>query len=250
MTRSTQTGARCPESRTRSESGRVARGRLFGIGLALLLGALPAAAQMPALVAGMLDNGLADAEQRCAYTRFTDSDSGTRTERFDPALPGDPWTLLSMDGAPPTPEELQRYARKAEERADRRHPLAFDLRSMVDPEGWQLRAETHAEAVFEFRLRPNEDLGERLVDKVRGTLVVDRQRQQPVHIRIENVEPAYVAPLVRIARYAQDLRFRWEEQLGVSVLANVETHRRGRALGLKSLHQDKQVRYFDYECRR
>lgn len=244
MTRSTPTGARFPSSLRTTEFG-----HRLGAALVLLLCALPAAAELPTLVARMLDQGLADADTRCAYTRFTDGDSGTRTERFDPVRPGDGWTLLTMDGAPPSEDDLRRYAGKAEERAERRHPLAFDLRSMVDPQGWQLRAETHTEAVFEFRLRPTDELGERLVDKVRGTLVVDRARQQPLHIRIENTEPAYVAPFVRIARYAQDLRFRWHEELGVSVLVEVETHRRGRALGLKSLHQDKQVRYFDYACR-
>jgi hypothetical protein len=206
-------------------------------------------AQMPPLVAKVLANGVPDAASRCAYTRRSADEDGSKTERYDPAGPAGGWTLLTVDDRAPTEAELRRYAAKQEKREDRRHPLAFDLRTMVDPDGWRLRTETHAEAAFEFLLRPNDELDERVIDKVLGTLVVDRQRLQPVHVRIENVAPAYVAPLVRIARYSQDMRFRWHDELQVAVLAEVETHRRGRALGFRSLHQDRLVRYYDYACR-
>ena len=207
------------------------------------------AAETPELVKAMLNNAPAAAERRCSYTRIRIGDDGreTKRERYDAGDLETPWELLQVDGRVPTEGELRRYAREADDR-DRRHPLAFDLRSMVDTEHWGLRSEDQTEAVYEFRLRPTEELDERLVGKVLGTLVVDKVRRQPLRITIENEEAAYIAPFVRVADYLQTMSFRWDEAVGASVLTETETRWRGRALGLKPLRKHKQVRYTDYRC--
>lgn len=212
---------------------------------ALVVLGLPAAAAVPQPVAQMLDNAPAAAESRCSYTRIRIGDE-VRRERYV-AGQEPPWTLLSVDGNPPTSVELRHYARGQEER-DRRHPLAFDLRGMVDPEHWRLRDRDGDEAVYEFRLRPNEDLDESLVDKVRGTLIMDAASHQPVRIVIENTEAAYIAPFVRVAEYRQQLDFEWNDAVGAAVLTQTETRVRGRAVGFKVLRRDKLVRYTDYAC--
>ncbi|MDZ7669409.1 MAG: hypothetical protein U5Q16_08295 [Gammaproteobacteria bacterium] len=214
-------------------------------GVAALL--TPAAdAETPAAVVAVLDNAPRAAEHRCSYTRIR-NDEDQRRERYraghDP-----PWQLLAMDGREPSEEELRRYAQGADDR-DRRHPLAFDLRAMVSPDGWRLVEETPSEAIYEFRLRPNEDLDEGLVDKVRGTMVVDTVRDQPISISIENTEPAYVAPLVRIASYHQRLSFRWSDAVGASVLTEAVTRWHGRALGFRRINKYKHVIYEGYQCR-
>lgn len=216
------------------------------VGACLAGGAV--AGQTPELVKAMLENAPASAEARCSYTRTRVEGDQSRRERFQAEDVEAPWKLLSVDGRDPRPGEMREYTRQAGER-DRRHPLAFDLRGMVDPAHWYRVSETAEQVTFRFRLRPNDDVDERLVDKVQGTLVVDRQRQQPVRIRIENTEPAYVAPLVRVAEYRQDMEFRWDEAVGAAVLSRTETHLRGRALGLKALREHKVVRYSDYQCR-
>lgn len=208
---------------------------------------MPAAAEAPLMVKTMLDNAPAAAERRCSYTRTRIEGGDSKRERYDATNPDEPWTLVRVNGREPNPAQLRRYARKADDR-DRQHPLDFDLRDMVDPDHWELVSETPTEAVFRFRLRPNEDLDERLVAKVRGTLVVDKVRLQPVRITIENTEPAYVAPLVRIAEYTQEMRFEWDEAIGASVLTERETEMRGRALGLRPLREHKIIRYTDYSC--
>lgn len=208
---------------------------------------MPAAAEAPQLVKTMLDNAPVAAERRCSYTRTRIEGDEVRRERYDATNPAEPWKLVEVNGREPTPGQLRRYARKAEDR-DRQHPLDFDLRDMVDPNHWELVREAPTEAVFRFRLRPNEDLDERLVDKVRGTLVVDKVRLQPVRITIENTEPAYVAPLVRIADYKQEMRFQWDEAIRASVLTERETEMRGRAVGVRPLREHKIIRYTDYSC--
>lgn len=212
---------------------------------ALFAATLPAAAAVPQPVAQMLDNAPAAAESRCSYTRIRIGDE-VRRERYV-AGQEPPWTLLSVDGSPPTSVELRHYARGQEER-DRRHPLAFDLRSMVDSEHWRLRERNGDEAVYEFRLRPNEDLDESLVDKVLGTLIMDTANHQPVRIVIENTDSAYVAPFVRVAEYRQQLDFEWSDVVGAAVLTQTETRVRGRAVGFKVVRRDKLVRYTDYTC--
>jgi hypothetical protein len=205
-------------------------------------------AELPPLVVAMIDNMPVDADERCSYSRTRIGDDGTRIERFRADRPDAPWALVNIDGRPPTVGETLAYSRKAEDR-DRRHPLAFDLRSMVSEEGWQLRSESADQTVFEFRLRPTEELDERLVAKVVGTLVVQKSHPQPVHISITNTEPAYVAPLIRVADYSQQLSFRWNDSVGLSVLSQVETTMRGRAAGLKTLRRHKLVLYGDYLCK-
>jgi hypothetical protein len=203
-------------------------------------------AEIPGPVARMLANAPVDAEARCSYTRFRLGDE-VREERFQAGTDATPWTLVSVDGDAPSTVEQRHYERGQEDR-DRRHPLAFDLRDMVDPEHWELLEEAGEQAVYGFRLRPNEDLDETLVDKVLGTLVLDTVREQPVRIVIENTEPAYVAPFVRVAEYRQQLDFEWNDAIGAAVLTRRETVMRGRALGLKLLRKDKLVRYQDYHC--
>lgn len=212
-------------------------------------GAAPArsAADAPTLVKAMLDNAPEAAESRCSYTRTRIEDGDSRRERYHAGDVVSAWELVRMNDREPTDAELRRYVRKGEHR-DRRHPLDFDLRGMVDADHWRLRSESETEAVFEFRLRATEDLDERLVDKVLGTLVMDKVRLQPVRIRIDNTQPAYVAPLVRVAEYSQEMRFRWEPTVGAAVLAETETRWRGRAVGLKVLKRHKLVRYSDYQC--
>lgn len=214
----------------------------------LLILSAAQAAEMPGLVAAMLANAPMAAESRCGYTRLAIDEDGSKLERFDPSASGDPWTLLAIDDRHPGPRELRRYAEKSEKRADRHHPLAFDLRDMVQARSWTRVSETDDEAVFNFRLRPDEELDESLVDKVLGTLTVDRHRAQPKRIVIEAVGPAFVSPVVRIAAYRQELRFDWNDSVGAAALTERVTHRRGRALGIRSLRKDKRVIYADYAC--
>ena len=206
------------------------------------------AATTPALVAEMLANAPMAAENRCGYVRYATDEDGSTLERFDPSGDNGLWTLLAIDDRQPAPRELHRYADKAEKRATRRHPLGFDLTDMVQDNSWALVSETEDEAVYSFRLKPDEDLDEDLVEKVLGTLILDKHRVQPRRILVEASGPAYVAPMVRIAAYRQELRFSWNDSVGAAALAEKITHRRGRALGLRSLRKDKRVLYSDYEC--
>jgi hypothetical protein len=208
-----------------------------------------AAGPQPPEVARLLGNGVGNAEQRCAYTRVRSDSDSLKIERYDPADPDAPWTLLQLDGREPSSGDLRRYAQRADSRSDRQHPLAFDPTTMVRPGSWELHADKGVERTYHFKLAPFEELTERLADKALGTLVIDRKNGRLLQIRIENVEPTYVAPLVRITSYAQELRFERDPKLGKDVLVMRITHLRGRAAGMKQLKDDRVVRYEDYVCR-
>jgi hypothetical protein len=211
----------------------------------------PAAAQdtsEPPLVTAALNSMPADAVQRCAYTRVSIEDDEVEVERYDPGKGDAPWTLLEIDGQPPTAAELRRYAGRAENRRDRNHPMDLQIRDMVDPSSWTLRNGDDTLAEFEFRLRPHGELTERLADKVMGTFIIDKRWQQPVRLRLQSTEAASIAPFVRIDHYAEDMRFRYDDGVGTAVLAERHTERRGRALGVKSLNRNKTFRYEDYAC--
>jgi hypothetical protein len=202
----------------------------------------------PEEVAAILNGALPMAEQRCAYTRVRSDADSLKIERYDPANPDAPWTLLNLDGRDPTAADLRRYVQRAESRSDRRHPLSFDPRDMVRPGSWELRSQNGQEIAYQFRLKPFEELNERLAEKAIGTLVLNRADGRLLRIRIENTEPAYPAPFVRITAYAQEMRFEHDEAIGSDVLVKAVTHLRGRALGVRSLNDDRVIRYEDYVC--
>jgi hypothetical protein len=213
-----------------------------------LLGHTATAAPPPEPVSAVLREGLPMAEERCAYTRIRSDADSLKIERYDPSNPAAPWTLLNLDGHEPTPADLRRYVQRAENRSDRHHPLAFDPRALVRPDSWELRSDNGEEVAYQFRLQPFEDLSARLAEKAIGTLVMSKDDGRLLRIRIENTEPAYPAPLVRINEYAQELRFEHDEAIGADVLVQAVTHLRGRALGMKSLRDDRVIRYEDYVC--
>jgi hypothetical protein len=207
-----------------------------------------AAAGTPAQVAAVLTEPLPGAEQRCAYTRTRSDADSLKIERYDPADASGPWSLLNRDGHEPTAAELRRYRATSGNRSDRRHPLAFDPRDMVHPSSWRLQSDGGDEVVWEFRLRPFEELDERMAEKAIGTLALSKSDGRLLRIRIENTAPAFPAPFVRITSYAQELRFARDEAIGADVLVETVMHLRGRATGLKSLAEDRVISYDDYVC--
>ena len=204
--------------------------------------------QMPALVSAALGERPADPEHRCAYTRTRIEDDHSKSERFHPDDSKTPWTLEAVNGRPPTEAERRRFAKDAGEH-DRAHPLGFDLEAMVLPGSWQELRQNDRQAVFQFKLRPTDDIPARVADKAVGTLVVDKSRPQPVRATIENTGSASIAPFVRVNDFSQKLRFHWDEDLHTPVLAEMETRWQGRAFGLKKLGKHETLRYSDYVCR-
>jgi hypothetical protein len=223
------------------------------VSLALLLAGLAIAADLvraeePKLVSKVIDAMPADAEARCAYTRVSLEDGSSDVERYDPSDGRPFWTLLSVNDQPPGEAALRRYAGREENRSDRNHPMDLDIREMVDSASWRLASDDGQLVEFEFRLQPHGDLTERMVERVRGSFVIDKAARQPIRLRIENTESANVAPFVRISRYVEDIRFHYDEGIGAAVPVERRTERGGRALGLKSLDRIKIFRYEDYVC--
>jgi hypothetical protein len=198
----------------------------------------------------MLKNAPMTAGERCGYTRQSIRGNESKRERFDPSRGKTAWTLLSVNGRPPSAKVLRNYAENAEDRIDRQHPLAFDLESRVQSDSWSLVSETDDEAVFSFRLSldEDEDIDMRLLDKINSTLTLDKRTAQPKRVLIESTGPASLAPLVVIRAYRQEYLFDWNDAVGAAALKEKITHRRGSAAGIRSLDKDKRVLYSDYEC--
>jgi len=215
----------------------------------LLLGSGGVLAEPPALVSAMLANAPTALADRCGYTRESTNNNESKVEHFDPSRGDAPWTLLSVNGRPPSAELLESYADGAEKRLDRQHPLEFDLLGRVEPDTWALVRESEDEAVFSFRLRldPDENLDVRLLDKISSTLTLDKHGLQPKRVLIESTGEASVAPMVRITQYRQEFLFVWNDAVDAAALAEKATRRRGKA-AFKSLNQDKRRVYSNYEC--
>lgn len=84
-----------------------------GLTLVILLGVGPATAAMPDYVRAALGKFSAEVPAGWAYTLTTvRNDRDRTTARFDPAKPlEEQWTLLQLNGRPPTAKEVAQYAR-------------------------------------------------------------------------------------------------------------------------------------------
>ena len=130
---------------------------------ALSLGFCPAAAAQPAsgdLQQRLLAQAKSSRAEDFAFTRTVHSQSDfgekknevVRVERFDPSKPAeDRWTLVSVDGAPPTEDAAKKYR---SESAKRVVPGYWRLAAYFGTPA-QTRTDSRGRTVFEFRKIPS-----------------------------------------------------------------------------------------------
>lgn len=184
------------------------KGRYSILGLFVGAAWMHAATEPPLLVQAM-DAWLGERDHWAFTQRAVEYDDGRpreRLERYDPSRPGDArWTLLAIDGRPPTPEQQAAWAKK-KFRKPRRHfdtPIGdyFDFRQAT------VVGETATSVRYEVPLRRDKRwLFE--TDKLHVVVTVNKETRGLEHLTANVREPVKVLlGIARITDGGMDLNF-------------------------------------------
>jgi len=216
------------------------------LGLLLLIGPTsPSTAELPTLVQSALARGAGSAGG-WGYTMSTVEYGVTTVERFDPDAADGGWTLVSVDGKPPSKKQLKKYAAKSGTRESRDHPGEIDFADIVDPDSIALVAESTRSATFRFKPAPDEsgddDPTSAFLD---GTLFVDKTGPFVDSLELANTDPFSAATGVKIHRMRVRMEF-VHDRRGRVVLSELSQSVEGRLFGMKSINQASTVTYSEF----
>lgn len=177
----------------------------------------------------------------CSYTLHSnDEQRGAVSERFDPYFENEnPWSLIQIDGAQPTVDQLDSYQPIARER----HPaiLQFDL---IDRSTLESLSVVANRANYKFRIRP--EYSQALSANTEGTMVVNLFTEELSEIRIVAPEPFRINGLTKIERFDQFMRFNYEPLVG-PVMELLVVRIGGRTMGEK-FESSINLEFDDFDC--
>ncbi len=156
-----------------------------------------------------VENWLGERDHWAFTQRAVEYDGDTpreRLERYDPSLPGDArWTLLAIDGRPPTADQRAAWAKKK----FRKHRRRFDapLGDYFNFAGAKILSESPPLVHYEVPLRDDRSWLFQ-ADKVRVRVSINRTTQALEHLAAHVREPVKVLlGLARITDGRLDLSF-------------------------------------------
>jgi hypothetical protein len=185
------------------------RGR-YSIGGLLFAATLFAqAANAPTLLEEAVENWLGERDHWAFTQRAVEYDDGKpreRLERYDPSKPGNGrWTLLAIDGKPPTAEQHAAWAKKKFKKNKR----AFDtpIGDYFDFRGATILGETPKAVRYDVPLRRDKRwLFE--TDKVHVVVTINKETHALEHLTANVREPVKVLlGIVKITNGELDLNF-------------------------------------------
>ncbi len=162
--------------------------------------------------------------ERTATTRQGDEPETVRVDRFDPrARPGEQWTLVSLDGAPPSEKESQRHAEQMEKTPV---PGFYRLNSLLAGDPTEITRNgvrtTYRWAALEKGAAPT-GRGPDFSDKLSGEAIVRTDGPRPVleQVRIFAAEPFGIMGVAKMKQFEAVTRYTLMAQ--GHVLASQET---------------------------
>jgi hypothetical protein len=180
-----------------------------------------------------------------SYTMTTTSKDGTRVERHDATRPeGQRWTLVKVDGRAPKPGEIEDYLEEKEKL--RKASKENDDEHDVDRSSIRLISETPQRATFTFRTKSDGGIGAKMVEKIVGTLVVNKDGGWAERFELQNEGDLAPIPGVKVTRFRLSLNFHRDQSSREIVLGTIEMSTRGRAFLVKSLDDDRVTRFSDF----
>jgi hypothetical protein len=182
-----------------------------------------------------------------SYTMTTRSKDGITIERHDAAAPtGERWTLLQKEGRAPTQKELLEHRKERAERDARRKKGERGDREEVDRSSIRLVSEDDRAATFQFRVSSSGRMEEAFTKHILGTLVVNKDGSWAERFELTSTQPIRPIPGVNVREFRMAMTFLREAQSGEVRFETIESRIRGRAFGLKSLDDDRHIRFTDF----
>jgi hypothetical protein len=211
--------------------------------LIFLLLATTVAAALPADFAAACANFHTENPKGWSFTQTTVAEGRSLTERCEAGRPEfSRWTLLAMDGHPPTAEETENYNEKRSRRS--RSGTAPHIASQLDLASAELVRESPNEAVYRFRVK-RETRSDKTAEFLRATLTFHRPSATITVFELSNVEPFSPVWGVRVTELRTTIHYSLPTADRPTLLDKITTRTKGRAY-FKSLDADMLVTFTDY----
>lgn len=194
------------------------------------------------LVERIFEAPTSDSKEGCAYTvRSTDRVGNERRERYDPYFNDEQaWSLVSINGAVPTVEQLDGY----EPSTWSRHPavVSFDF---IDNTTIEFVEQTSEELKFSFQLRSELEFANE--QSIENTMLIDPISAQVNEIRRKSTETFRVAKFARVFEFEAIDSFGFEEETQSVVLTESRVRLRART-GELVVDQSIQRTFSEFDC--
>lgn len=183
-----------------------------------------------------------DFHEQWAYTETRLEDGTVWKGRYDPRKPKKQrWTLLSVDGHEPTPDETEDYL---DEQDSPSASAGNNVRAMIEPDSLSLRGETDEYWLFEFV--PTED-NEAFLRNVDSTLKIDKSGRHLSEIQLRSRQPFNSGFGVKLQNFFTRLTFAPVADGGPVVPRTIDVKVKGRAMLVVSFDEMTAVVYDDFE---
>ena len=194
------------------------------------------------LIDHIFANPVSDPKESCAYTVRTTSGDGYETrERYDPYFDDEQaWSLVSVNGAAPTAEQLDGYAPGRRSR----HPavLSFDF---IDNASIEFVEQTSDELKLSFDLSSTHQFENE--DSIENTMLIDPISAQVNEIRRKSTETFRVGKFAKVFEFETIDKFEFEEETESVVLAMNSVRLRART-GELNVDQFVQRVFSEFDC--
>jgi hypothetical protein len=219
--------------------------------------AWPARAEPPpdgyeALFERALESIAWDFPESWAFTETETGSDGAFVGRFDPRKPdADRWTLLSIDGREPTPEEARRYAeRKQGDRHEDDQEDDGDIDAMVEPGSLALVEET--DDYWLLRFVPTDDgdddeVGRKVMERMDGTAKIIKNGHYLEYIDIRNTRPIRPKVGVKMKQFLTRITFGPAVDGGPIVMQSMDVSIKLSAFLVVRVDETQSLRYSDFE---
>jgi len=233
------------------------RSRLETFAVTLLFAAAPALCEpaqesYEALFEKALESVAWDFHEDWAFTEIESGSDGEFVGRYDPRSPqGDRWTLVSIDGREPTPEEARRYAdRKHGENGEDDHESDSDIDGMVEPGSLELIEETDDYWLLRFVPTDDsddDDMGRKVLERMDGTVKIVKDGHYLEYLDIRNTKPIRPKVGVKMKKFLTRITFGPAVDGGPIVMKSMDVAIKLSAFLVVRVDETESVRFSDFE---
>jgi|694.fasta_scaffold16786_8 hypothetical protein len=195
-----------------------------------------------------LANYRAEGTRGWAFTQSTRASGKGLVERYDPRLPEfRRWSLLQKDGRAPTEQERQTYAEQQTRRS--RGDTAPNVKEQIDEATAERLQDDGTRVHWRFRLRTTEE-DDRSAAHMTATFVLHRPTSTIERMELASFEPFKPVTGIAIDQARTVVEYSLPEGDRPTLLQRITVTLRGRAWWIKSLDDDMEVVYSDFESAR
>lgn len=194
------------------------------------------------LVDRIFETLTSDPLEGCAYTvQTTDGDGNERRERYDPYFDNErAWSLVSINGAAPSAEQLDAY----EPAKGPRHPAAISF-DFIDDTTIKFVEQTPHELKFSFEL--SSELQFENEHSIENTLLIDPISAQINEIRRQSTETFKVGKFAKVFEFETIYKLEFEEETQSVVLVMSSVRLKART-GELVVDQFIQRNFSEFDC--